>query len=314
MRAWRGVSAVLAALACVVMVGCPQQKGREPAPKYDGPISAPIVPGQGSLGESPGEEETPGATLGEGKAPSKPSAGARGGVSVADGPDIPVSKRGNRAFKSFRTAKNHLYDIHEEGEHERTFYCDCTYSNRRPKHSSCGYKVRRDKTRASRTEAEHVVPASLFGRRFRAWLNGHRDCEKRGRPYKGRRCLEEVSDEFAYMQADLYNLQPTIGEVNGDRMHYEMAMISGEAREYGKCDVEIDDQRVEPAERVRGDVARTYLYMAWAYPKKVKLEEKERAMFLEWSAADPVDAWELERARMIEEVQGNQNPFVVRTK
>lgn len=314
MSSWRGASVVLAAFAGVVLSGCPQQKGGEPGSKYDGPISAPIVPGPGSLDELPGDGAKPDA---DAKRDEDKEPGARsnqGASVVAEGPDIPVSKRGNKAFKSFRTAKNHLYDIHKDGKHERTFYCDCTYANRAPKHTSCGYKIRRDKTRASRTEAEHVVPASLFGRRFRAWLNGHKDCVKSGRPYKGRRCLEEVSDEFAYMQADLYNLQPTIGEVNGDRMHYEMAIISGEAREYGKCDVEIDDQRVEPAERVRGDVARTYLYMAWAYPKKVKLEDKERAMFLAWSKSDPVDAWELERAKMIEEVQGNTNPFVVKSK
>ena len=45
---------------------------------------------------------------------------------------------------------------------------------------------------------------------------------------------------FRYMEADLYNLQPAIGEVNGLRSNYSMEMIPGEKREFGACDVEIE--------------------------------------------------------------------------
>ena len=48
------------------------------------------------------------------------------------------------------------------------------------------------------------------------------------------------------MEADLYNLYPAIGEVNGLRSNYSMAMIPGEKREFGTCDVEIEDKKVEP--------------------------------------------------------------------
>ena len=33
------------------------------------------------------------------------------------------------------------------------------------------------------------------------------------------------------MQADLYNLQPTIGEINGLRSNYQIAVIKGEKRD-----------------------------------------------------------------------------------
>ena len=54
------------------------------------------------------------------------------------------------------------------------------------------------------------------------------------------------------MQADMYNLYPAIGEVNGRRSNYSMAIIKGEKREFGKCDVEIKNHKVEPKESIRG--------------------------------------------------------------
>ena len=112
------------------------------------------------------------------------------------------------------------------------------------------------------------------------------------------------------MEADLYNLVPAIGEVNGNRSNYSMADIPGEVREYGSCDVEIKGRKVEPRPAVRGNIARTYLYMDWAYPGRGIITDQERVLFEKWAEADPVDTWECERARMIEKVQRNENPFV----
>ena len=112
------------------------------------------------------------------------------------------------------------------------------------------------------------------------------------------------------MEADLYNLQPTIGEVNGDRKHYSMATLEGEPRAYGACDVEISDRKIEPRPQIRGDIARTYFYMNWAYPGRGIVGKKRRKLFEAWDAADPVDAWEFERTQRIAGIQGNVNPFV----
>ena len=46
------------------------------------------------------------------------------------------------------------------------------------------------------------------------------------------------------MQADMYNLYPAIGEVNGRRSNYSMAIIEGEKREFGRCDVEIKNKKI----------------------------------------------------------------------
>lgn len=226
-------------------------------------------------------------------------------------PDIPVSERGNRKVESFRTAKNIIYDTHKDLKMETTFYCGCTYKKRKPVFSSCGYKVRKRKTRAGRTEIEHVMPASRFGHTFSEWTEGHPSCERKGREYKGRSCAEDASPEFVLMESDLFNLQPSVGEVNGDRLDYEWGELKGEAREYGDCDMEIRDQLAEPPSSVRGDIARVYLYMAWAYPGRIELSEKELAMYTAWDKSDPVSKDELRRAEELSREQGNIQPLII---
>ena len=88
-----------------------------------------------------------------------------------------------------------------------------------------------------------------------------------------------------------------------------MAMIAGEKREFGACDVEIAEGRIEPRPDIRGDVARTYLYMDWAYGHGL-VSESSRKLLEAWGKEDPVDAWEQERARRIERLQRNTNLFI----
>jgi deoxyribonuclease I len=115
---------------------------------------------------------------------------------------------------------------------------------------------------------------------------------------------------FRYMEGDLHNLQPAIGEVNGLRSNYSMAMIEGEERQFGACDIEIADRKIEPRTAIRGDIARIYLYMDASYPGRGILSEKNRPLFEAWNSEDPVDTWECERDRRIAALQGNHNPFV----
>ena len=59
---------------------------------------------------------------------------------------------------SFSKAKKIMYNkIYSD--HQQTFYCGCDYSNRKVNLNSCNYQVRKNHNRASRTEAEHIVPA-----------------------------------------------------------------------------------------------------------------------------------------------------------
>ena len=91
-----------------------------------------------------------------------------------------------------------------------------------------------------------------------------------------------------------------------------MAIIKGEKREFGKCDVEIESRKVEPKESIRGEIARTYLYMDSVYPGKGIISNKNRKLFDAWNKSDTVDEWECERAKRIERIQGNRNEVVMR--
>jgi len=91
-----------------------------------------------------------------------------------------------------------------------------------------------------------------------------------------------------------------------------MEIINGEKRKFGKCDVEIKNKKVEPKESIRGEIARTYLYMDSVYPGRGIISKKNRKHFDSWNQSDPVDEWECERAKRIEKIQGNMNEVVVR--
>jgi endonuclease I len=42
----------------------------------------------------------------------------------------------------------------------------------------------------------------------------------------------------------------------GLRSNCSMAMIDGEQRQFGACDIEIADRKIEPRPAIRGDIAR----------------------------------------------------------
>ncbi|GAA0794229.1 endonuclease [Marinobacterium sediminicola] len=209
---------------------------------------------------------------------------------------------------SFASAKKILAADLYRSEQRITFYCGCRFDEQpvpdkpdrtrlTPDAESCGLQPRKNANRAARIEWEHVVPAWEFGHQLQCWQEGGRKaCQKDTR--------------FRQMEADLYNLVPAVGELNGDRSNFRFGMIPGEPRAYGACDFEVDfKQRVaEPAEQVRGDIARTYFYMEDRYG--LRLSRKQRQLFEAWSRQDPVDQTELQRARRIAVIQGHRNPFV----
>ncbi|WP_417532533.1 endonuclease [Marinobacterium stanieri] len=209
---------------------------------------------------------------------------------------------------SFYSAKKILAKEVYQNSDRVTFYCGCQYSEQAvpnkpgrtrltPAADSCGLKPRKNANRSGRIEWEHVMPAWEFGHQLQCWQEGGRkNCRK--------------DPVFKRMEADLYNLVPAVGELNGDRSNYRFGMIAGEPRAYGQCDFEVDFKArvAEPPEQVRGDIARTYFYMAERYG--VRLSRKQEQLFTAWSSLDPVDEAERARARRIQAIQGHPNPFV----
>ena len=219
-----------------------------------------------------------------------------------------VQAAGNESGNSFRKAKKELAKMYVD--HRTTFYAGCEFGKKgHVEGEMCGYKPRKNEKRGKKIEWEHVVPAWAFGHALQCWQD--KVCSNsKGKLYKGRKCCGKRDATFRAMESDMHNLVPAIGELNGDRSNFRYGMISGESRKYGVVDFEVDfKQRVaEPAEAVRGDIARTYFYMEKTYGLNVG--KKQRRLFAIWDRSDPVDAWERERSRRIALIQGNSNSFV----
>lgn len=217
----------------------------------------------------------------------------------------PVSP--NESGHSFPKVKKHLAEIY--ADRRETFYCGCSFDeNGKVDRDRCGYVPASEGARAQRMEWEHVVPAHAFGQSFPSWREGHPQCvTQAGKAFRGRPCARKVDTAYRAMEADMHNLYPVIGELNERRSNYSMGLIPGEPRAFGACDFEVADRKVEPRPEVRGDIARTYLYMDLAYPGRGILSRKNRKLFEAWDEQDPVDRWECERARRIARIQGNVN-------
>ncbi|WP_426110939.1 endonuclease [Pseudomonas sp. DSP3-2-2] len=186
-------------------------------------------------------------------------------------------------------------------------YCGCKWtwvgkSGGRIDAASCGLQARKQENRSDRTEWEHIVPAWTFGHQRQCWQNGGRE-----------HC---VSDDpvFEAMEADLFNLYPSVGEVNGDRSNFNYGMAAGVAPQYGQCKTKVDfDQRAaEPRDEVKGLVARTTFYMFDRY--NLTMSRQQQQLFMAWDRQFPVTSWEKERNSRIAAIMGHPNPFVTNAR
>lgn len=217
---------------------------------------------------------------------------------------------GNQTFESFNKAKKAL-EHNVIFDRRITIYCEAPFNKEKFIDLPNGFLTTKHKKRAERMEWEHVVPAENFGRFFVEWREGSPLCiDNRGAPFKGRKCAEKVNTTFRYMQSDMYNLYPAIGAVNADRGNKNFGILpTSSENSFGSCSMKISGNRVEPPVHSRGPIARTYKYMAYAYPLFKLSSEQERLMNV-WDRQYPVEKWECVRAKRIEKIQGNENPFV----
>ena len=264
------------------------------------------------------------------------------GVMAASGPAVAQNAIGpSNPVSTFTKAKKLARD-QVYVDHQSTMYCDCQFKPNAKGTSGtigtkaglfnpdgCGYQVRKSETRGRRLEWEHIVPASVFGHRLACWTDGHPTCvTAKGKTYRGRKCCKKVNDGFKKAEADLHNLAPSVGELNGDRSNHPYDILAPvvEADEtktpeavkthrlYGSCNFEVAGRpkAAEPKPDVRGDVARVWFYMSRAYGFALTQEQSD--LLARWHDQDPVgadgDRWEEERDQRIEAIQGNKNPFV----
>lgn len=199
---------------------------------------------------------------------------------------------------NFAQAKKELIEIYEETNHLEDFYCHTPFtinkSGKNPKLeidvSSPTYTPRNKYTkkdklnqRARRIEWEHIMPAQNFGKHLPCWKNGGRKA-----------CAKDPT--FQKMEADMHNIVPAIGEINGDRSNYRYAQAPKDLQytQYGNCKVYTDfrAKRFYPADYSKGQIARAYLYMSKTY--HIKLSDQERKLMEAWDKMYPMSEWEKE--------------------
>lgn len=207
-------------------------------------------------------------------------------------------------FDEAKTLSKTKVYFDQNRQSEGTLYCGCDWewtgkSGGQVDLASCGYQVRKQQNRAMRIEWEHIVPAWVFGHQRQCWQNG------------GRKNCVSTDAIFREMEADMYNLAPSIGEVNGDRSNLSYGQLA-ETTEYpyGQCRSRVDfKERVfEPRDEVKGQVARTYFYMHDRY--NLSMSRQQQQLLMAWDKQYPPSAWEKQRDERIASVMGHHNPFV----
>jgi len=178
------------------------------------------------------------------------------------------------------------------------FYCGCRYSGKTVDLKSCGYQPRKNPQRAARIEWEHIVPAWVIGHQRQCWQHG------------GRKNCTKTDRVFNQAEADLHNLVPSIGEVNGDRSNFSYGWLPQKPTQYGACPMVVNfkARKVMPRQQIRGMIARTYFYMSERYG--LRLSSQDRKLYAAWNKQYPPEAWELARNRRVACAMGHENRFV----
>ncbi len=137
--------------------------------------------------------------------------------------------------------------------------------------------------------------------------------------------------EISPMNSDLFALYPCDAHVNGNRGSYPYGEVTSpvwtslNGGQRGNCSYPGYSGLVfEPIDGYKGDLARTYFYMATRYHTEdagwpgsdmtdgADLLPWAVNLLLEWHEADPVSAKEIERNGTLYGFQGNRNPFIDR--
>ena len=137
------------------------------------------------------------------------------------------------------------------------------------------------------------------------------------------------SENQAYK--DLYNLMPSEQKINSAKSNYPMGEVTEATTDNGCTKVGTGHNGYklwEPADKWKGDFARSYMYMATAYqdftwstksPQALQILEQNAyptlqqwayELYISWAKADAPDAQEAARNDSVCRIQGNRNPFV----
>lgn len=139
------------------------------------------------------------------------------------------------------------------------------------------------------------------------------------------------SVEYTPAYSDMWNLYPSEPKANQAKSNYPFGETRTTTFNNGVTKIGAPkagygggaSQVFEPADEYKGDFARTIFYMAtvyddltWVYNYMFvnnsypSLVPWAMNMLLQWSRQDPVSQKEIERNNIVEQYQGNRNPFI----
>lgn len=217
----------------------------------------------------------------------------------------------NTSNDSFSKAKKTLlHDIYNN--QWKTIYCWCDFKWLNVDLKSCWYQWIHTwmKDRSKKVEFEHVVPAENFWKAFVEWREWNKDCvDSKWKAFKWRKCAEKTNEEYRLMQADMYNLYPSVWEVNALRSNLDHWMIAWKNYQtFWSCWFKYskEEKKVEPTNETKWLIARTYLYMNASYSKKL-LSDQNLKLYEAWDKQFPVTKFECQRYIKIKKIQWNEN-------
>lgn len=138
-------------------------------------------------------------------------------------------------------------------------------------------------------------------------------------------------NEASPMKSDAFHIYPTDGKVNGQRSNYPYGECANGTNLGGHALGRLGSSTFsgysgtvfEPDDEYKGDLARTYFYMATRYADQCNnwghgvfssansgLSDYAVALFMKWHREDPVSQKELIRNDAIYAHQDNRNPFI----
>ncbi len=144
--------------------------------------------------------------------------------------------------------------------------------------------------------------------------------------------------EVAPMNTDVFHVYPTDIKVNSQRGNFPYGVCAyGTRLSYGNYVAKgklgtstypgYSGTVFEPDDEYKGDLARTYFYMATCYKNEIPswpgspqlnyIGNRYKAfstwtinMLMEWTRLDPVSEKEIKRNEAVYDIQGNRNPFI----
>ena len=122
------------------------------------------------------------------------------------------------------------------------------------------------------------------------------------------------SSAYRRQEADLHNLYPSEIKVNSRRGHLPFGVVTRQRAPYAYPSKVGPDARgvevVEPRDPLKGDVARSLIYMAIRWELTFPAQQ-DLKLLARWAQADPPSEQERLRDKRIAQLQGNHNPLII---